>query len=98
MKFLNKHSDFEYTIKLNVKTNSKTQKISYDDEFLTVYLKSKPFQNKANIELIKLLKNKLNLVSNQIQIIAGSKSHKKVVKIIFSTNLKEKEIIRNLLN
>ena len=50
MKFLEKISDTSYFVKLNVKTDSKKQKIIKDDDFLTIFLKSKPIQNKANKE------------------------------------------------
>jgi uncharacterized protein YggU (UPF0235/DUF167 family) len=96
MKFLEKNSDFEYIIRLNVKTNSKIQKLLNNNDFLTVFLKSKPIQNKANIELINLIKKKLHLSSSQIQIISGYKNRDKSIKIIFNEKTNQNEIIGRL--
>ncbi|MFX1308762.1 MAG: DUF167 domain-containing protein [Promethearchaeota archaeon] len=96
MKFLKKYSETTYILFLNVRTNSKKLKIVNDGDFLTVFLKSKPIQNKANKELISIIKTKLNLSSSQIQIISGSRSHKKLIKLTFLANIEEQEIIRRL--
>jgi uncharacterized protein YggU (UPF0235/DUF167 family) len=98
MKFIEKHSDSIFDIKLNVKTNCKLQRVVLDSESLTISLKSKPIQNKANKELINLLKLRLKLSSNQIQIISGERSSRKVIKLNFSDNTKENEIIEKLLS
>ncbi|UCC20903.1 MAG: DUF167 domain-containing protein [Promethearchaeota archaeon] len=84
MKFMEKHSDTDFIINLIVKPNSKHQKIIDSGEFLTVLIRSKAKQNKANIELIKLLKNKLNISSNQIKILTGLKSTNKKVQLKFT--------------
>jgi uncharacterized protein YggU (UPF0235/DUF167 family) len=98
MKFIEKSSDTTFIIKLNVKTNCKMQKVIVNDDFLTIFLKSKPIQNKANNELLSLLKSRLNMSSNQIQIISGSKSSNKIIRLDFSGNTKEQEIIDKLLS
>ncbi|MDX1797921.1 MAG: DUF167 domain-containing protein [Candidatus Lokiarchaeia archaeon] len=97
MKFIEKSSNTTFIIKLNVKTNCKTQKVIVNEDFLTIFLRSKPIQNKANKELFNLFKTRLNMSSNQIQIITGSKSNNKIIKLNFSENTKEKEIIDKLL-
>ena len=97
MKFLEKQSDTTYILYLNVRTNSKKLKIVNDGDFLTIFLKSKPIQNRANNELISIIKTKLNLSPSQIQIISGSKSHKKLIKLNFLANIEEQEIIRKLI-
>ncbi len=97
MKFIEKHSDTNYFIKLNVKTNCKTQKVIINGDFLTILLKSKPIQNKANKELINLFKMKFKILSNQIQIISGSKRSDKIVRLNFLESIKEQDIIRKLL-
>ncbi|MFX1365532.1 MAG: DUF167 domain-containing protein [Promethearchaeota archaeon] len=84
-------------IRLQAKTNSKKEKIVSNGEILTIFLKSKPIQNKANIELISLIKKKLNISSNQIQLISGSKSKDKTIKIAFNKSIEEEEIIKKLL-
>ena len=96
MKFLKKQSDFEFLLKVNVKTNAKIQKITKSNDFLTISLNSKPLHNKANKELINLLKKKLKISSNQIQIISGSKSKEKLIKISFLEKIEDKELIRSL--
>ncbi|MBA7624353.1 hypothetical protein ES703_31760 [subsurface metagenome] len=96
MKFLEQRSNNNFILRLNVKTNSRSQKIINNGDVLTIFLKSKPVQNKANKELITLIGKKLNLSSNQIQIISGSKSKDKLIKITFLRNIEEEEIIEKL--
>ena len=96
MKFLEQRSNNNFILRLNVKTNSRSQKIINNGDVLTIFLKSKPVQNKANKELITLIGKKLNLSSNQIQIISGSKSKDKLIKITFLRNIEEEEIIDKL--
>ena len=98
MAFIEKHSTTNYILRLNVKTNSKNQKIVKVGDNLTIFLKSKPIKNKANIELLNLIKNKLNLSSSQIQIISGSKSRDKTIKITLKENGDKEEIIKNLMD
>ncbi|KKN47043.1 hypothetical protein LCGC14_0666910 [marine sediment metagenome] len=97
MSYLQKKSETEYLIKINVKPNSKTQKIVDDGEFLTIFINSKPIQNKANKELIHLIKKRLKISSNQIHIISGLKSSEKIILINFSVNMEEKNIYNRLL-
>lgn len=97
MSYLQKKSESEYLIKINVKPNSKTQKIVDDGEFLTIFINSKPIQNKANKELIHLIKKRLKISSNQIHIISGLKSSEKIILINFSVNMEEKNIYNRLL-
>jgi len=98
MNFLEKHSDTKFTIKLNVKPNSKQQKFIDSGEFLTVLVCSKAKQNKANIELIKLLKKKLNITSNRIKIISGLKSTNKTVQLNFTEKIDHQLIYDKLLD
>ena len=97
MKFLEKISVSNYIIRLNVKTDSKKQKIVNDGDFLTIFLKSKPIQNKANTELLNLIKRRLNISIDQIQIISGLKSHDKLIKLDFLEIIEEREILRKLI-
>ncbi|KKL06220.1 hypothetical protein LCGC14_2598190 [marine sediment metagenome] len=98
MSYFEKKSEKKYLIKLYVKPNSKTQKITDDGEFLTIFLHSKAIQNKANKELINLMKNKLEISSNQIQIISGLKSSNKIIQINFLVDIEEQEIYNKLIN
>ena len=97
MGFIENHSTTNYIIRLHVKTNSKNQKIVKNGDNLTIFLKSKPIQNKANIELLSLIKNKLNISSSQIKIITGSRSRDKTIKITLNENGDKEEIIKKLL-
>lgn len=98
MGLIEKHSNTNYIIKLQVKTNSKTQKVIYNNDILTIFLKSKPIQNKANRELISLLKNKLNISSNQIRIISGSRNRDKTINITFLERVEKEDILKKLLD
>ncbi len=88
-------------LKIRVKINSKIQKISYNqltDSWISINLKSKPIKNKANKELIKLLSKKLNIATNQIQIIAGPKNPNKTIQISFYEDISELKILEKLTN
>ncbi|MHA1349608.1 MAG: DUF167 domain-containing protein [Promethearchaeota archaeon] len=88
-------------LKIRVKTNSKVQKISYNqdtDSWISIHLKSKPVKNKANKELIKLLSKKLNIATNQIQIIAGPKNANKTIQIRFYEDISKPKILEKLAN
>ncbi len=88
-------------LKIKVKTNSKVQKISYNqviDSWISINLKSKPVKNKANKELIKLLSKKLNVATTQVQIIAGLKNTNKTIKISFYEDMSKPQIIEKLAN
>lgn len=66
-------------LKIKVKSNSGRQEIEkISEEEYKVFLKSSPEDNKANNELIKLLKKKFK---RDIKIVSGLSSRKKVVEI-----------------
>lgn len=83
MEFIDKIEKNIYVLHINVKTNSRRQEIIDDGKFLTIHVKSKPSKNKANKELVLLLKNKLKVPSNKINLISGEKSRKKLIQINF---------------
>ncbi|MFX1325209.1 MAG: DUF167 domain-containing protein [Promethearchaeota archaeon] len=87
MQFYEKLSNSKYLLRIRVKPNSKSVRIINNHEFITVLVRSKAIQNKANIELINLLKHKLKLTSNNIKIISGLKSSNKIVQIEFNENM-----------
>ncbi|MBD3255213.1 MAG: hypothetical protein GF383_08980 [Candidatus Lokiarchaeota archaeon] len=82
---------------VKVKTNSKKQKIKKEPRNLLVYLRAKPIRNKANKELIKLFKKRLNISSNQIFIVSGLKSSTKRIELILDREFEEKQILNNLI-
>lgn len=95
---IKKKSEDTYLINIFVKTNSKKQEIVNEGESLTISLRSKPVQNKANKELISLLKEKLTLSSNQFQIISGLKNSKKMIQITLLKRMDGQELINKLLS
>ncbi len=98
MKFLEKGRDFSYIVHVKVKPNSKKQAFIDSEEFLTILVRSKAMQNKANIELINLIKKKLEISSNQVQIISGLKSSNKIIQIKFLEHVEAREIYDKLLS
>jgi len=69
-------------INVAVKPGSAEQEISkIDDRNLAIKLTSRAEENKANIELIKLLAKYFNTEQKNVLIIRGRKSRKKVIEI-----------------
>jgi uncharacterized protein (TIGR00251 family) len=96
MKFFNKKSENTFLLRINVKPNSHKQKIIKplnDDKYITILLRSKAVKNRANKELINLLKKKYSLETNQIRIISGITSKNKLIQIEFNNNFEEKEFL-----
>ena len=98
MGFLEKISEDNFFLHAKIKPNSKNQRILDDNDYLIIFLRSKPVQNKANNELINLLKKKLNLSPHQIKIISGLKSSIKIIKLTYGKSISEKNIIKELLD
>jgi uncharacterized protein YggU (UPF0235/DUF167 family) len=98
MRSIEELSKYSYILHVNVKTNSKKQGVTDTGEFLTIQVLAKPIKNKANIELIRFLKNKLNIASNQIKILKGVKSSNKSIQIDFLEKTEKQSIIRKLLS
>lgn len=66
-------------LKIKVKPNSNKQEIEkIDEDNYKISLKSKPEDNKANIELIKMLKKHFG---KDVKIIKGLKSKNKIVEV-----------------
>jgi hypothetical protein len=69
-------------LKIKVKPNSKTQGIeNLGNHDYKISLKSKPEDNKANLELLKLLKRHFKVELGDIKIIKGLKSKNKIIEI-----------------
>jgi uncharacterized protein YggU (UPF0235/DUF167 family) len=98
MSFLEKRSEKEYYLHLYVKPNSREQEISEDGDYLAVSLKSKARRNKANKELINLLRTKLDLPSDQVRFISGLRSEDKIIQLLFSENFNSEAIKDKLIN
>ncbi|MFQ5531856.1 MAG: DUF167 domain-containing protein [Candidatus Nanoarchaeia archaeon] len=67
-------------IQIKVTPNSGEQTIKKLGEIYLVRLKSRPENNKANLELIKFLKKYFN--SKDVKITSGLASRKKIVEVI----------------
>lgn len=98
MSFLKEVNKFTYQLNINAKPHSKNQKIIDGGEFLTIQIRSKAVKNKANIELINLLKKKLKINSIQIKIVSGLRSTNKIVQINFIEKVEYKLLINRLLH
>lgn len=64
-----------------VKTSSKISSIERIGDIYYISLKSKPFHNSANIELINSLSSYFNVLKSSIVILKGFKSKKKLIEI-----------------
>lgn len=98
MRFLEEIDDYTFILNINVKPNSRKQDLIENDKFLTIYVRSKAFKNKANKELINLLKTKLEINLHQIKIVSGLKSTNKVVKLHFLEKWEKKTVINKLFD
>ncbi|MHA2391490.1 MAG: DUF167 domain-containing protein [Promethearchaeota archaeon] len=98
MSFYEKVSNYKYLLNVKLKPNSKKVRIIESDDFLIIQVRSKAIQNKANIELINLLKKKLKIPSSEIKILSGLKSPNKIVQIKFKEEIEGQLFIEILLN
>ena len=98
MVFIERKPFNAFILHLYIKPNSKTQEIIDDGDYLRIKLRSKPIQNKANIELLNLLRKKLKILSNQVKIISGLKKAHKTIMINFSKKIDEQEIIKKIFS
>ncbi|KKK43058.1 hypothetical protein LCGC14_0733470 [marine sediment metagenome] len=97
MSFLEKKNNSTFFLHVNVKTNSRKQEIINNENFLSFLVRSKPIQNKANQEIIQMIKRKLKIGSNQIKIKFGLKSNKKLIELKFPERIEKEILIRKLL-
>ena len=100
MNFIEIRSEFACILSIKIKPNSNRQfisKPSKNDEQILISVRSEARQNKANIELLNLLKKKLKVSISQLQIISGRKNPNKRIKVIFSESHQKEEILNKLL-
>ncbi|MFX1573241.1 MAG: DUF167 domain-containing protein [Promethearchaeota archaeon] len=83
---------------MNIRPNSKNQRLVDNNEYLTIFLRSKPVQNKANKELIHFLKKKLDISSKQIKIIAGIRNSNKIIQIDLLIDMDKIELLKMLFD
>jgi len=100
MNFIEMRSEFVFIISIKIKPNSNRQfiaKPSKIDEQILISIRSEAKQNKANIELLNLIKKKLKVSITQLQIISGRKNSNKRIKVTFSESHQKEEILNKLL-
>ncbi len=69
-------------LRIRVKPRSKKQAILLEGESVcSVYVKAAPTRSQANIEVIKLIANKLRIPRHCIRIISGEKKSTKILLI-----------------
>ena len=71
-------------MKVNVKVktcSSKQEIVEFGDHRYLVYLKSRPENNEANIELIKILSKHIGVPSGRVRIVAGQFNNEKVLEV-----------------
>ena len=101
MSFLDIKTKTIYHLRVKIKPNSHRQEIlpcSETDSWLPIQLKSKPVKNKANKELIILMKRRLNISSDQILILSGMNKTNKVLEIRFNENIEKSELTKKLFD
>jgi uncharacterized protein (TIGR00251 family) len=89
------HSIDKIHLHIVVKPNARTTDLYFDGEFLRADLVNPPEKGKANLELIKLIANRLKIPPNQIELVAGHSSRDKYIQIIGIT-LNDEEFLRVL--
>jgi len=99
MKFIEQIEPSMYLLKLFIKPNSKRQEIApynFEDQYLTINLRSKPVQNKANRELLSFLKKKFRNKLISLELTHGTKSSIKIIKLILEKPISKQEIFELL--
>ena len=99
MNFIKEHAPTIYLLNLHIRPNSRQREIvfsSYEEEYLTINLRSKPIQNKANRELLSFLKKKFHNELISVEISSGAKSTNKVVRLIFEKAISKQRILELL--
>ena len=95
-KYIEKKSNNSFLLHIKVKPNSRKQEIIKDEEQLIIRVRSKALQNKANKELLGLLRRKLKVPSDHLKILTGLKSSNKIVEIVFNEDLDENKLTKLL--
>lgn len=70
-------------ISINIKTGAKNAKIEKinENEF-KISVKARPIENKANLEIIKILADYFNVPKSNVKITSGLSSKRKICDII----------------
>jgi len=68
-------------IPIIVKPNAKQDQIEKTENGFNIHVQATPIENKANIAVIKLLSEYLDIPKSRIAIVAGLKSKRKLIEI-----------------
>jgi uncharacterized protein len=69
-------------ITVNVKTNSREELVTRDSNGLIVHVKEAPYENKANVAVIKALAKYFKVPQSSMKIVHGAGSKIKIVEIM----------------
>ncbi|MFO8020516.1 MAG: DUF167 family protein [Promethearchaeia archaeon] len=89
-----------FLLQVYVQPNSRREKIEPDGDYIAISVKAKAKRNKANKDLIKLLKKKLDLSSHHIQILSGHTNTDKIIQLDYSPldeKIPKQEILDKIL-
>jgi len=99
MKFIEEIEPKVFLLKLAIKPNSKRQQIvenSFNEEYLSIHLRSKPIQNRANRELLSFLKKKFRPQLISIELSSGAKSSTKIIKLVLENSISKQKVVELL--
>jgi uncharacterized protein YggU (UPF0235/DUF167 family) len=96
MVIIKKKNEYEFLLYLSVKPNSREQSIELSDDSIIVHVQSKPVQNRANKEIINILRKKLRISTDQIKFLSGLTKNDKIINLIFREKMSEQEVIKKL--
>lgn len=66
---------------VKVVTLAKREKIEKSEDGLKVWLKSKPVENNANLELIKIIAAYFRVSQSNLKMLSGLKSRNKILEV-----------------
>ena len=82
---------------VQVKTNTKENKIELDDNRIILHITASPVKGKANKSVIQFLSKYFHISNSHFSIISGSKSKSKKI-LISEINQEDKSRIRHLVD
>ena len=91
-----KETENGLVIKLKIVPNSSKNDIILEDEFIKIKVTAQPIENKANLALIEFLSKYFKVPKTNIEIVKGSTSKDKTIKLSTNDIKKQNEIILKL--
>lgn len=96
-RYIEKKSNNSFLLHVKIKPNSRKQEVIKDEDQLIIRVRSKALQNKANKELLGLLRKRFKVPPDHIKILSGLKSSNKTIKIVFNENIDENRLVKLLI-